>query len=276
MKIGLISRHEDTVASRAIIHAIRVSRHEPIIINPEKKLRPVVDALIVRFSPASEQDVIGVCTYYEKLGVPMTTTGGAIEIASDKEKTALALQKLGLPIPVTTSVDEATVETALAKHSFPLIVKISGSSQGKGVIVAESLRSARSIIDALFALQQKVLIQEYIDAKAEDIRILVVNGRIIAAMKRIGQNKDEFRANISAGGRGQAYTPTEEEARLALAACRAVDSAVAGVDIIVDAARGPLLLEINVSPGLAIQGVTGINIPASYIEFLEHSTAMQN
>jgi ribosomal protein S6--L-glutamate ligase len=154
-------------------------------------------------------------------------------------------------------------------NGAPLIIKLLESTQGKGVVLAETNKAAESVINAFKSVKTNILVQEFIkEANGQDIRCFVVNGRVVASMQRQAE-KGEFRANIHQGGTASMIKITPEEKRLALKAAKVLNLAVAGVDII-RSNKGPLLLEVNSSPGLeGIEKATGIDIANKMIQAIE-------
>lgn len=196
----------------------------------------------------------------------------AFTIAHDKLLTQLVLQKHNIPMPKTYLT--ATVDAArdlLEKLNYPIIMKFPQGTQGKGVMFADSFASASSILDALNALNQPFIIQEYVESGSTDIRLLVVGNRVVAAMKRKGR-PNEKRANIHAGGVGEAFVPDELMKKIAVSAARAIDAEVCGVDII-ESPRGPLVIEVNISPGLqGISNATGVDVADEIAKYLFEQT----
>ena len=177
----------------------------------------------------------------------------AYSIAHDKLLTQLVLQKRNLPMPRTYL--SATIEAAkdvLSKMNYPIIMKFPQGTQGKGVMFADSFASASTILDALHALNQPFLIQEYVETGSTDVRLIVVGDKVAAAMKRKGHGVDK-RANIHAGGAGESFVPDAYTEKIAVDAAKAVGADICGVDIL-EGPTGPLIIEINISPGL--QGIT--------------------
>ena len=190
----------------------------------------------------------------------------------NKLLTHLALQQYALPMPRTyiTSTVEAGKEL-LKKVNYPIVMKFPEGTQGKGVMFADSISSASSLLDALGALNQPFIIQEYIDTNGTDIRALVVGEKVIAAMRRKAQT-EEKRANIHAGGKGEPVQLNRETINLALATAKALKADICGVDIL-EGPTGPLVIEANISPGLQGLGeVTGINLPDQIASFLHRKT----
>jgi len=154
-------------------------------------------------------------------------------------------------------------------NGAPLIIKLLESTQGKGVVLAETNKAAESVINAFKSVKTNILVQEFIkEANGQDLRCFVVGGRIVASMQRQAE-RGEFRANLHQGGKASLVKITSEEKKLALKAAKVFNLAVAGVDII-RSNKGPLLLEVNSSPGLeGIENATGVNVANSMIEAIE-------
>src|SRR3989344_542304 len=190
----------------------------------------------------------------------------------NKLLTHLALQQYALPMPRTyiTSTVEAGKEL-LKKVNYPIVMKFPEGTQGKGVMFADSISSASSLLDALGALNQPFIIQEYIDTSGTDIRALVVGDKVVAAMRRKAQT-EEKRANIHAGGTGLPVQLSREITNLAIAAAKALKADICGVDIL-EGPTGPLVVEANISPGLqGLMEVTSIDLPDQIAKFLHQKT----
>jgi ribosomal protein S6--L-glutamate ligase len=177
----------------------------------------------------------------------------AFTIAHDKLLTQLKLHSANIPMPKTflTSTVEAAKLT-LKKMNFPIIMKFPKGTQGKGVMFADSRASAMSILDAFDVLKQPVLIQEYIETGSCDIRAIVVGDKVVAAYKRISTSDDK-RSNFHQDGVGEAIELDNKIKKIAIAAAKAIKVDVSGVDIL-ESVKGPVVIEVNISPGL--QGVT--------------------
>ena len=193
-------------------------------------------------------------------------------IAHDKFLTSLALQKAGVKVPKTYLA--ATMKAAkklLEEVHFPIIMKVPSGSQGKGVMSAGSLASARSMLDTLESLRQPVILQEYIETDATDIRAIVAGKKVVASMKRKGR-AGEIRSNIHQGGVGIAYELDYDAENIAVKAAKAVNADICGVDIL-EGVKGNLVLEVNLSPGLrGIMNATKKNVAKSIAEFLHNQT----
>ena len=196
----------------------------------------------------------------------------AFTIVHHKLLTHLALQQHNLPMPKTYV--SSTVEMAkelLKKVHYPIVMKFPEGTQGKGVMFAESPSSASALLDAMGVLKQPVLVQEYVETEGTDIRALVVGEKVIAAMRRKAK-PGEQRANIHAGGTGEAVQLEHKTAKIAVAAAQALGADVCGVDIL-ESPLGPLVIEANISPGLqGLQKVTPLNLADEIAKFFSVKT----
>jgi len=185
----------------------------------------------------------------------------------NKFLTALALQNENVPVPETHFAATTSIAREIIKDiKYPIILKVPKGTQGKGVLFADSYASAKTLLDALEAFNQKYLIQEYIDAGNCDIRAIVVGDEVIAAMKRVA-SKGEMRANIHQGGKGVPIELDEQTKNLAIKAAKAVGADVCGVDIL-EGTR-PVVLEVNSSPGIkGITEATGIDVADKIAKYL--------
>ncbi|RMF54735.1 RimK family alpha-L-glutamate ligase [Candidatus Woesearchaeota archaeon] len=190
----------------------------------------------------------------------------------DKIVTHQELQRHGIPMPKTylsSGIDAA--KEILKKINFPVIMKFPQGTQGKGVMYAESYPSASSLLDALETLKQPVLIQEYIESGERDIRALVVGDRVVAAMERKAV-KGEKRANIHMGGKGKAINLDVKSRKIAIKTAAAVGAEICGVDLL-RSAKGPVVIEANLSPGLqGITEATGIDVADRIAHYLYQKT----
>ncbi|MBD3248943.1 RimK family alpha-L-glutamate ligase [Candidatus Woesearchaeota archaeon] len=192
----------------------------------------------------------------------------AFTIAHDKLLTHLKLQQKGIPAPTTylTSTPEAA-KKILETVNYPIIMKFPQGTQGKGVMFADSFASANSMLDALIALKQPFLIQEYVETGGADIRAIVVGDKVVAAMQRKAE-MGEKRANIHAGGSGEAVELDPKTKKIAIDAAKALGADICAIDIL-ESIKGPVVLEINISPGLqGITKATGIDVASKIAKFL--------
>jgi ribosomal protein S6--L-glutamate ligase len=192
----------------------------------------------------------------------------AFETGHDKLLTQLLLQQKKIPMPATyLSSTVIAAKKILKRLNFPIIMKFPHGAQGKGVMFAESIASANSILDALHALKQPFILQEYVDTDGIDMRLIVVGDKVVAAMKRIA-GSDDKRANIHAGGRGEALNPDSITKKIAVKAAKAMGCDICAVDML-ESPKGPLVIEINLSPGLqGISAATKINVADIIAKFL--------
>ena len=177
----------------------------------------------------------------------------AFSIAHDKIYTQLDIQNNNIPMPTTYLTATITgARNILKKVNYPIIMKFPQGTQGKGVMYADSFASASSILDALDRLKQPFLIQEYVETSGVDIRLIVVGEKVVAGMKRKAE-LGEKRANIHAGGVGESYLPDDYMKKIAVRAAKSIGAEVCAVDLL-EGIKGPVVIELNISPGL--QGIT--------------------
>nr|MBI4156712.1 RimK family alpha-L-glutamate ligase [Candidatus Woesearchaeota archaeon] len=188
-------------------------------------------------------------------------------LAHNKFLTLLEMQKNKVPIPttyLTATLDGA--KKVLEEVNYPIIMKIPEGTQGKGVLFADSLASARSIIDTLDVFKQPYIIQEYVETDATDIRAIVAGDKVIASMRRKG-SKNDVRANIHAGGKGEKLELNEDVENVAVKAAKSIDADICAVDLL--EGTKTMVIEVNLSPGLqGIQSAIGKNIAKTIAEFL--------
>lgn len=183
----------------------------------------------------------------------MPIVSDAFTIAHDKLLTQLIMQQHSIPMPKTyinSTIDSA--KQLLSNLNYPIIMKFPQGTQGKGVMFADSFSSASSILDALSALKQSFIIQEFVDTGCTDLRAFVVGDRVVASMLRRGA-KEEVRSNIHSGGVGEAVEIDEHTKHIAIKAAKSIGAEICGVDIL-QGFKGPVVIEANISPGL--QGIT--------------------
>lgn len=184
----------------------------------------------------------------------MPIKADAFTIGHDKILTQLILQQNNIPMPTTYLSSSANAaKKLLAKLNFPIIMKFPQGTGGKGVMFSDSFAAASSMLDALTALKQPFLIQEYVETEGADIRAIVVGDKVVASMKRKAE-KGETRANIHAGGKGEQCVLDTHTKKIAVNTAKAIGAEICAVDIL-ESNRGPLVIEVNLSPGL--QGITG-------------------
>ena len=183
----------------------------------------------------------------------------------------LSRARLGLPKTVFTNYSKDVGEVIDHVGGAPLIIKLLEGTQGLGVVLAETKNAAESVIEAFNGLQARVIVQEFIkEAGGADIRAFIVDGHVVGAMKRQGK-EGEFRSNLHRGGTATVIQLTDEEETAAIKAAKAMSLGVAGVDML-QSSRGPLILEVNSSPGLeGIEAATGKDIAKTIIRYIERN-----
>ena len=193
-------------------------------------------------------------------------------IAHDKFLTMLEMSRLNVSMPKTyLAATTKQAKKLLEEVNYPIIMKIPSGTQGKGVMTADSLSSAKSMLDTLEVFKQPYLIQEFIDTDATDIRAIVAGNKVIAAMKRKGKGGSEIRANIHQGGTGLNYELDYESERTAIKAAKSVKADVCAVDLL-EGVKNSMVIEVNLSPGMAIAEITGKNVPDMIAKYLFEKT----
>ncbi|OED36891.1 alpha-L-glutamate ligase [Chromatiales bacterium (ex Bugula neritina AB1)] len=288
LKIGLLASNPDLYSNQRIVEAGRERGHDIRFFDirqcymkldadtPEVHTRGGIllndlDAVIPRIRPAITFYGCALTRHFESMGIPTLNTSQAVSRSRDKLYSLQLLLKEELDIPVTgfASSPMDTDELIEMVGGAPLIIKLLEGTQGRGVVLAETRKAAESVINAFKSLNANLLVQEFVsEADGKDLRLFVVEGKVVAAMQRQAA-PGEFRANMHRGGTAIRIRPTPEERKLAVRAARSMGLHVAGVDII-RSKNGPLLLEINSAPGLqGIEEVTGKDIAAVMISAVE-------
>lgn len=230
-----------------------------------------VDAIIPRIGASVTFYGSSIIRQFEMQKIFTTTSSLALVRSRDKLRSLQILAKNDIGVPRTAFAKYPSDIDSLIKQvgGSPLIIKLLESTQGKGVVLAETKKAAQSVLEAFYNLDANILVQEFIkEAKAADIRAFVVDGKVVAAMKRQG-NEDEFRSNLHKGGVGSAIKLTRLEKAVAIKAARALNLNIAGVDML-QSSRGPLVIEVNSSPGLeGIETTTGVDVAGKIIEYIE-------
>ncbi len=231
------------------------------------------DAIIPRIAVQHTAYGNAVVRQFEMMGVFTLNDSVAISRSRDKLRSLQLLAKKGIGLPVTGfahSID-ATNELIKMCGGAPLVVKLLQGTQGMGVVLAETKKAAESVIEAFKEVRADILVQEYIaESKGADIRCIVLGGKVIASMERQAID-GEFRSNLHRGGVAKKITITPEERKTAIRAAKVMGLHLAGVDLL-RSQRGPLVMEVNSSPGLeGIEKTTNKNVAEKIIKFLESS-----
>jgi ribosomal protein S6--L-glutamate ligase len=288
LRIGLLASNPDLYSNRRIIEAGQERGHDVEFLNvkdcyikldgtcPEMHYRGGrilndFNAIIPRIRPSATFYGCALTRHFEAIGVYTLNSASAITQSRDKLYSLQLLINNGLPIPTTGFANSPLDTNELIKMvgGAPLIVKLLEGTQGKGVVLAETKKAAESLINAFKSLRANILVQEFIrEANGKDIRCFVVNGKVVESIMRTAA-PGEFRANIHMGGAASIVKITAEEKRIAILAAKTMNLKVAGVDII-RGQNGPLLLEVNSSPGLeGIEGVSSKDIAGKMIDAIE-------
>jgi ribosomal protein S6--L-glutamate ligase len=288
LRIGVLASNPELYSNKRIMEAGEMRGHEMHFLNlkycymkldadtPEihyrgGKILDNFDAVIPRIRPSMTYYGCALTRQFEALKVFALNNAAAITQSRDKLFSLQLLLNNGVDIPTTGFANSPLDTDDLIKMvgGSPLIVKLLEGTQGKGVVLAETKKAAESVINAFKSLNANILVQEFIkEANGKDLRLFVVDGKVVAAMQREAA-PGEFRANIHMGGSASVVKVTAEEKKIAIKAAKAMDLKVAGVDII-RSSKGPLLLEVNSSPGLeGIEGATNKDIAGEMIKAIE-------
>jgi ribosomal protein S6--L-glutamate ligase len=288
MKILILSRspilystHSLVMSARRRGHAVRVVDHlqcDLTILDGKLGVRfqgefiGRPDAVIPRIGSSVTSYGAAVVRQFELMGVYTVVSTEALLRSRDKRTALQYLAANQLPVPdsVFTAMPE-NVNNALhvLGEEYPVVIKMLNSTQGQGVILGESQSAAQSVAEAFIRLKEELLLQRFIgESKGKDVRVFIVGGKVVATMERSAQN-GEFRSNLHRGALSHKVKITSEEEEISLRAAQLMGLEVAGVDIL-RSNTGPLILEVNASPGLeGIEGTTGIDIAGHIIKFVE-------
>ncbi len=312
MKIGILSRNRSLYSTRRLARAGRAQGHDVQVIDTMtvavemgltpngKQIKVVlphtrsfrwgtisnhvryvqpVDAIIPRIGTSITEYGLAVVRQFEQRQVLTTAPASAIAQSRDKLRSMQLLVQHGLPIPRTAVIAQpaALYSAVQSVGGTPVIIKLIQGTQGKGVILARNLATAAAVMNKIQGAKRQALIQEFISESAGiDWRLIIVGDKCVAAMERQAAKEGEFRSNLHLGGTAVPITPDSETIKLAVAAAKAHGLHVAGVDI-VPSKRGPLLLEVNSSPGLeGIEKVTGKDVAAQIIDYLDSAHKKKN
>lgn len=251
--------------------SVKLGSGKPQIYLGDENITNEFDAVIPRIGAKVTRHGAAIVKQFEMNDVFSTARSLAITRARNKVRTLQIMARKGIPIPETLfSINPDNIEEQIKiLGGTPVVIKLQEGTQGLGVILAESKKSAKSIIDTFYKMDTSILIQKYIEeANGEDIRIFVVGNKVVASMKR-SSAPGEFRSNVHRGGDTVAIKPSAKEQYIALNATKYLGLGVAGVDLL-RSKKGPLLIEVNASPGLkGIEKATGVNIAKEIIQFVE-------
>lgn len=287
MKIAMLARNANLYSHQRLKEAAETRGHTLDIINTLRcymniaSRRPEIyyngekltgyDAVIPRIGASVTFYGTAVLRQFEMMGVYPLNESVGIGRSRDKLRSMQLLARDGIGLPVTTFAHDPKVADEVIKLAggTPVVIKLLEGTQGLGVVLADTNRSAKSVIEAFRATNTNILVQEFIkESGGTDIRAIVVGGKVIAAMKRTGA-EGEFRSNLHRGGSANVIKLSPEERSTAVRAAKAMGLNCCGVDML-RANHGPVVMEVNSSPGLeGVEKATGLDIAGKIIEFIE-------
>jgi ribosomal protein S6--L-glutamate ligase len=291
MKIAVLSRHVRLYSTQRLVEACKQRGHEATVVDHMKcdlviaREDPHVllkgqrlgrlDAVIPRIGASVSFYGTSVVRQFETMRVFSTVDSQALVRSRDKLRSLQILSRAGVDMPRTVFTNYSKDVASALEHvgGAPCIIKLLEGTQGLGVVLAETRKAAIAVVEAFNSLKARVIVQEFIkEARGVDVRAFVVDGTIVGAMKRTGRD-GEFRSNLHRGGKAELTDLSPDEARMALHAARALGLQVAGVDLL-RSDRGPLVIEVNASPGLeGIEHATGKDIAGEIVAFVERGQA---
>jgi ribosomal protein S6--L-glutamate ligase len=291
MRIAILSNGPGNYSTKRLKEEFKLKGHEVDVIkykdcfasiessNPEVRYHDEVligyDAIIPRIASGMTRYGTAIVRQFEMQGVFTTSSSIAISRSRDKLRSLQLLARAGVGIPKTVFTrDGREVESLIDElGEMPVVIKLARGTHGNGVVLAETKKAAKSVMQAFHVMDDdgtNILMQEFIkESDGEDIRVFIVNGKVVASMKRKGLDGD-FRSNLHQGGEGTVAKLTEIERKTAQKAAKAMGLPVCGVDIL-RSDHGPLVLEVNSSPGFGIEKVTGRNVAVKIVEYVEQN-----
>lgn len=288
MKIAILSKGADNYSTKRLVEEAEARGHDVSVVNYAKcyvtieRNNPVVryqgeplgnfDAIIPRISTSLTKYGTSIVRQFESQGVFTTASSIAVVRSRDKLRSIQLLARAGVGIPKTVFAREnADVDDVIKEAGgTPLIIKVARGTHGNGVVLAETKKAAQAVMQAFYVEGVNFLVQEFIKESAgTDIRVVVVGGKVVASMQRQSLD-DDFRSNLHQGGQGTKVKLTAEERKVAQKAAKAMGLSICGVDMM-RSDHGPLVLEVNASPGFAIEKVTGSNVAAKIIDYVEQN-----
>jgi ribosomal protein S6--L-glutamate ligase len=288
MKIAILSKGSGNYSTKRLKEAALARGHSVRVINYAKCYvtlesgKPVVryegeeltdiDVIIPRIAANLTSYGASIVRQFEMQNVFTTTASLAIVRSRDKLRSTQLLAKAGVGIPKTVFAREtADLEDVLDQvGGAPVIIKVARGTHGNGVVLAETRKAAKAVMQAFYVEGVSFIVQEYVaESAGTDIRAFVVNGKVVASMQRQSLD-DDFRSNLHQGGSGSPVKLTEEERKTAQRAAKAMGLPVCGVDMM-RSERGPLVLEVNSSPGFGIEKVTERNVAEKIIDYVEQT-----
>jgi ribosomal protein S6--L-glutamate ligase len=289
MKIAILSRNPKLYSTKRLVEAAKLKGHEAVIIDHlkciieiEKKKPRIyyngeyltdIDAVIPRIGASVTFYGTAVVRQFEMMKVFTAIESQALVRSRDKLRSLQVMSRAGVGMPRTvfTNYTKEVDHVIKSVGGAPLVLKLLEGTQGLGVVLAETRNAATSVIEAFNGLKARVIAQQFIkESKGADIRAFIVDGVVVGAMKRQGK-EGEFRSNLHRGGTASIIELSDEEDTTARKAARAMGLGIAGVDML-QSESGPLVLEVNSSPGLeGIEGATGKDIALEIIRYIERN-----
>jgi len=291
MHIAILSRNKNLYSTKRLVEAAEQRGHEVLLLDHMKCVLAIeqnrphiyydgkeitdVQAVIPRIGASATFYGTAVVRQFEMMKIFTAVESQALVRSRDKLRSLQIMARAGLGIPKTafaSSPKDKDIDSVIdAIGGAPCVIKLLEGTQGIGVILAENRKAAKSVIEAFLKLEANMLVQEFVsEAKGADIRAFVVDGQVVGAMKRQAK-EGEFRSNLHRGGTASVVKLNAEERATAIKAAKKLGLGIAGVDIL-QSKRGPLIMEVNSSPGLeGIEAATGIDIAGKIIEYVERN-----
>ena len=296
MKIAILSNGPGNYSTKRLKEVAIARGHEVDVIKYRdcfatiEKSQPMVwyngepligyDAIIPRIASSMTKYGTMIVRQFEMQGVYSIASSISIVRSRDKLRSMQLLSRAGVGIPKTVVARGVADVDDLLDHlgGAPVIIKLARGTHGNGVVLAETKKAAKSVLQAFYVMDQdgtNILLQEFIKESAgEDIRVFVVGGKVVASMKRQSLD-DDFRSNLHQGGAGETIKLTEEERKVAIKAAKSMGLSLCGVDMM-RSKQGPMILEVNSSPGFGIEEVTGRDVATPIIEYIEMNAKRRN
>jgi ribosomal protein S6--L-glutamate ligase len=291
MKIAILSRNKNLYSTKRLVEAAELRGHEVVLLDHMKCVLVIeqgrphiyfngkevkdINAVIPRIGASATFYGSAVVRQFEMMKIFTAVESQALVRSRDKLRSLQILARAGIGIPKTafaSSPKDKDLDNLIESvGGAPCVVKLLEGTQGIGVILAENQKAAKSVLEAFMKLKANMLVQEFIkEAGGADIRVFVVDGQIVGSMKRQAK-EGEFRSNLHRGGSAQVIDLSPEERATAIKAVKKLGLGIAGVDLL-QSSRGPLVMEVNSSPGLeGIEGATGVDIAGKIIEYVERN-----
>lgn len=286
MRIYLLSRGPYLYSTQSLLLAAKRLGHKVEVLDPAMINTVISDARVVlsyqgeqlapadivigRFSPTFTTLGADLLSQFAAAGALVSPQPNGLMLARNKWRAQTALQAAGVAMPTAAMLNDSSEVEPLVKAlgGHPIIIKLLESTHGSGVMISHQTQSTQSIVESFAGLQKGVLLQEYIkESGGRDLRVIVCGSRVVAAMERVPA-EGEFRSNLHRGGSALRIELTPDESDLAIRATKAVGLQIAGVDIL-RSHRGPLVMEVNASPGLeGIEATTNIDVASAIISHL--------